>query len=180
MTVTTQKGDSGRTFLMFDRPVRKDALRVDAYGTIDELVSFLGLAKSLVRSKAVRALLHECQRDLFIVASELATEVRDLKRLEFRVGARRVQWIEEQIRRREKRLQLKECCFIIPGGSTASALLDVCRAVARRAERLAWALRRRQQVPNQHVLVYLNRLSDLLWLLARGEEKAPARFVARR
>ena len=178
MPITTGKGDNGRTVLMFDRPVRKDCLRVDAYGTVDELTSFLGLAKSSVRKKTVRQLIHQCQHDLFIVSSELATDARDLGRLELRVTPERVKWIEGKVTGLEARLKLKECCFLIPGGSTTSALFDICRTVARRAERLGWALCRKKEVPNRNVLIYLNRLSDLLWLLARAEEKSHARFVA--
>ena len=177
MTSGTKMGDRGYTELLFGRRVRKDDPRVEACGTLDELNAFMGLAKASVRRKWVKALLHSCQRDLFIVASELAALPRDLRRLEFRVDEARVRRIEEEIETLEQKVKQEDGCFLIPGESKTSALLDVCRCVTRRAERQAVAIRRRMAVP-QPVAAYLNRLSDLLYLLARCEEKTRARFVA--
>ena len=152
-------------------------MRLEAVGTLDELNAFMGLAKASVRRKWVKALLHSCQRDLFIVASELAALPRDLGRLEFRVDDARVRRVEKEIEKLERTVKLEDGCFLIPGQSKTSALLDVCRCVARRAERRVVAIRRRMTVP-QPVVAYLTRLSTLLYLLARCEEKARARFVA--
>ena len=163
MGVTTGTGDKGWSRLCFGHRVRKDALRLHAYGTLDELNSYLGLAKCKIRKKQVKQLIHSLQRDIFIFCSELATLPRDLRRLERRVDGT---------------MKLKECCFFIPGEGEPSALLDICRCVARRAERYVATLRRRKAVTNPHVLIYLNRLSDLLYLLARSEEKAHTPFVA--
>jgi cob(I)alamin adenosyltransferase len=172
-------GDLGWSELLFGRRVRKDDPRLCAVGTLDELNSFLGLAKCRARRKRAKELIHSCQYDLFIVGSELAAMPQDLRRLEFRVDEAMVRRIEQELQELERRVKLEECCFLIPGESEASALLDVCRCVARRAEREVVAIRRRMAVP-QRVLVYLNRLSDLLYLLARSEGKARTPFVAGR
>ncbi len=90
MSIVTRTGDKGWTKLLFDRKVRKDDLRVEAYGTLDELNSFLGYAKTFIRAKDIRRLIHECQRDIFIVVSEMAVIPRDAPKLEFRVDKARV------------------------------------------------------------------------------------------
>ena len=178
MSITTRTGDRGWTKTLFDRPLRKDDRRVEAYGTLDELNSFLGLAKTSVRSVRVRKLIERCQRDLFIVASEVAALPRDIGKLEYRTTTGTVEWIEGEIRALERRLSLEGCCFLIPGESRSGALLDVARCVTRRAERLAVALHREGKLAERQPLVYLNRLSDLLYLLARAEEKKHKPFVA--
>ena len=179
MKVTTKTGDKGRSGLLFDRRVRKDNLRLHAYGTLDELSSFLGLAKCKVRRKWVKDLIHAIQEDIFILCSELATLPRDLRKLEFRIDRAMVDHIEERLESLERKVKLKECCFLIPGEGETSSLLDICRCVTRRAERYVVTLRQRRAVTNPLVLTYLNRLSDLLYLLARCEEKAHTPFIAR-
>ena len=179
MSVTTKTGDQGWTKLLFDRRIRKDDRRVEAYGAVDELNSFLGLAKAKLRSRSAKKLIHSVQWELFIVGSELATLPRDLKRLELRVDEKRVRRLEEEIAKREKRLKLEHCCFLIPGDNETSALLDVCRCVCRRAERAVVRLRARKGVTNPLVPIYLNRLSDLLFLLAHAEEKKHEVFSAK-
>ena len=179
MSVTTKRGDSGWTDMLFGGRVRKDHLRVHAVGTLDELNSLLGLAKATVRGKRLKRILHDVQWDLFIVGSELITPQRNLARLERRVDDLSVKRLERLVAEFERKVKLEGCCFLIPGENKASALLDVCRTVARRAERLAVALRRRKAVPNPRILAYLNRLSDLLYMLARSEEPSHTKFVAR-
>jgi len=177
--VTTGTGDRGWTELLFGRRVRKEDPRIEAVGALDELNSWLGLVKSGVRGKELRGLIHSVQRDLFIVSSEFVCLPRDLKRLEFRVDARMVARLEKEISGIERRVKLKECCFLIPGENRLSAQFDICRCIARRTERTAVALRRKGAVPNRLVFVYLNRLSDLLYMLARDAESRHRRFIAR-
>jgi len=176
MSVTTKRGDEGKSELLFGRRVDKTDLRLEVYGTLDELNAFLGLAKAEIGEEDARRIIHSCQCDLFTISSELATEKHDLPSLERRLGPEQVQGIEEHIEGIEARLQPAACRFIIPGENRATALLDVCRAVTRRAERLAWKLDRQSTIVNRNLLVYLNRLSDLLWLLARTFEKEPHTF----
>jgi cob(I)alamin adenosyltransferase len=178
MSVTTKTGDRGWTKLLFGRSARKDSPRVEAYGTVDELVSVMGLAKSHLRRKSAKDAIHALQHDLFILASEIAVLPRDRKRLEYRIDADSVRSLEKRIAELEDKLKLEECCFLIPGEDKASAFLDVARTVARRAERLVAGLARRRKSANPHVAAYLNRLSDLLYLMARAEEKRHRRFRA--
>jgi len=173
--ITTRKGDRGWSELLFGRRVRKDDLRLRAVGTLDELNSFLGLARCKARRKWVRDLILSCQHDLFIVGSELAALPKDLRRLEARVDEGMLARMEEAVQELERRVKLKEGCFLIPGEGEVSALLDVCRCVARRAEREVVMVRRRLAVA-PGVLVYLNRLSDLLYLLARSEGRMRTKF----
>ncbi len=180
MSVTTGRGDSGWTDLLFGGRARKDDLRIHAVGTLDELNSLLGLAKASIRDKKTRQTIHSIQRDIFIVSSELITLPRNLRRLELRVDDSYVKRLEASTAALERKVKLTECCFLIPGESATSALLDVCRTVARRAERLVVALRRAKAVPNRSVPVYLNRLSDLLYMMARTEERSRKPFVARK
>ena len=166
--------------MLFGGRVRKDDLRIHAVGTLDELNSMLGLAKASIRSEKTRRVIHAVQRDIFIVSSEVITLPRNLKRLELRVGEADVKRLEDLTSALERKVKLTECCFLIPGENTTSALLDVCRTVARRAERLVVAMGRHKLVPNRNVPVYLNRLSDLLYMLARTEERRHTEFIARK
>ncbi len=180
MSDTTGRGDAGWTDLLFGGRARKDDLRIHAVGTLDELNSLLGLAKASIRDRKTRQAIHAIQREIFIVSSELITLPRNLRRLELRVDDGYVKRLEALTAALERKVKLTECCFLIPGESATSALLDVCRTVARRAERLVVALRRAKAVPNRSVPVYLNRLSDLLYMLARTEERNHKPFIARK
>jgi cob(I)alamin adenosyltransferase len=180
MSVTTGRGDSGWTDLLFGGRVRKDSPRVHAVGTLDELNSLLGLAKASIRDGKTRRMIHAVQRDIFVVGSELITLPRNLRRLELRVRDADVKRLEAWTSAIERKVKLTGCCFLIPGESATSALLDVCRTVARRAERLVVTLRRARAVPNRSVPVYLNRLSDLLYMMARTEERSHTPFIARK
>ena len=170
MRVTTKTGDNGWTKLLFGRRVRKDDRRLRAIGALDELNSFLGLARCALRKKRARELVISIQNDLFIVASELAAWPLDVSRLEQRADDAMVERIEGEIEHLERTVRVGEYRFVVPGENKRSALLDVCRSVARRAERHVVAMRRDRSVPRT-VLIYMNRLSDLLHLLARSEEK---------
>ena len=132
----------------------------------------------MARKKETKRIIHSCQKDIFIVASEFAVVRRDVHRLEYRVDESMLRRVEQEMKKLEKRVKPAECCFLIPGGNTLSALLDVCRCVARRAERKAVSIYRRRKAPNRIALIYLNRLSDLLYLLARETEKRRTPFVA--
>lgn len=180
MSITTGGGDKGWTGLLFEGRARKDDPRIEAVGALDEACSWIGLAKTAMRSAADRRLLHACQEDLFIVGSECVTLPRNVRRLKLRIGPEHVNRLEVELRRLEKALKLEGCCFLIPGENRASALLDVARCVVRRAERRVTTLRRGNGAPNPLLPVYLNRLSDLLYLLARKAEKKRGVFVARK
>lgn len=169
MKIYTKTGDTGETGLFGGGRVPKDNSRVEAYGTVDELNAVLGVALTEVDEEDVRGLLIEVQRQLFDVGADLATplehDVSGTKRPVPRVKPEQTTALEQAIDRFETALPpLTQ--FILPGGSAAGARLHVARCLCRRAERRVVSLSREQSI-NPEVLPYLNRLSDLLFILAR-------------
>jgi cob(I)alamin adenosyltransferase len=161
MKIYTKSGDAGETALIGGPRVRKDHVRIEAYGTIDELNSFLGVARASWPDAPFDAELHDIQSDLFDIGAQLATPVADSRFPG--VGEERVEALERLIDQLEGELTpLKN--FILPGGTAAAANFHVARTVCRRAERLAVALQDRS---TSATLRYLNRLSDLLFVMAR-------------
>lgn len=165
MAIYTRRGDRGRTSLYNGKRQWKNDRRVIALGTVDELNSQLGFASSLRsrRTKKPESIIRQIQQDLFEIAAELATPQG--KKSPFSMTTRRVKEIERMIDSLEGKLAALGS-FIFPGGSTAGAALHVARSVCRRAEREVVALSRKEKV-NQNILMYFNRLSDLLFMLAR-------------
>lgn len=165
----TRTGDSGQTGLFGGKRVGKDSLRIEAYGTVDELNSLLGYAKTSLQSKKLLKIVDKIQADLFTVGGDLATPLdsgtRVGKKTIPRVTAAMTKELEEITDDLAENLPpLKS--FILPGGSGAGALLHLCRSVARRAERRVVALSSSEKI-NRDVVPYLNRLSSLLFVLAR-------------
>jgi ATP:cob(I)alamin adenosyltransferase len=173
MSVTTKTGDKGRTSLYFGGRVPKDHIRIEFYGTLDELCSFLGLAKAQLGKKKERDILESLQRDLFVIGAELATKTQYLNKLERKIDKGDIAIIDEHIAAFEKSRSYEEGCFYLPGENVTSATLDVARTIARRAERTAVTLKSRGILKNMHILTYLNRLSDLLYLMARANDGKP-------
>ena len=179
MRIYTRKGDDGTTGLLFggDR-VSKADLRTDAYGTTDEAVSALGLARASIGSATDRnevrlsELVLRLQRELFVVGAELATHVERRGRLTdgtSRVTEAMVAALEKEIDELETMVeQPKE--FVLPGESLTGAALDLARTTVRRAERRAVALAESGELPESHVVPYLNRLADLLFVAARAAD----------
>jgi ATP:cob(I)alamin adenosyltransferase len=162
MSVTTKTGDKGLTGLFTGDRVAKFSPIMEANGTIDELDSFLGEAKHYV-PKEMGEILEKIQVQLYDLMAELASKGKYAK-----IGEEEVKWIEELIAKYEREFQMR--AFVLPGSTLASAKLDICRAVARRAER-AIARLVLEYGFGKSALVYLNRLSDLLFLMARAIEK---------
>jgi cob(I)alamin adenosyltransferase len=177
--IYTKTGDDGTTGLLYGGRVRKDDPATDAYGTTDEAVAALGLARSLTDDLALAAELLVIQRELFVVGADLATNPREREKLQEGVSlvtAPMVERLEARIDELVSERPLPEV-FIVPGANPASAALDVARSVIRRAERLVVALERRpDRAVNPEVRRYLNRLSDLVFVLARWQagESEPA------
>lgn len=169
MSIATKAGDGGRTRLLFGALVSKADLQVEAYGTIDELNSFLGLARANCDDARTRDILEALQRETFIVGAELATPLDKLEKLKQRVTPAMTAVWDEQVAEIERIPGLLDD-WALPGATHAGAALDVARTVARRAERCAVRLHEAGEVPNGEILRYLNRLSDLLWLLGRRYE----------
>ena len=187
--VATTRGDDGTTGLLYggDR-ISKDDPRAEAYGTIDEAVAALGLARANLGVKrrigtltlpmgGLADLILRFQRELFVAGAELATNPDAWDRLEdgvTRVSAAMVAGVDELLLALEASVTMPTE-FVVPGETPTSAALELARTTLRRAERRAVALRRDGLVPGDQLLPYLNRLADLLWVLARAAEQAEAR-----
>jgi cob(I)alamin adenosyltransferase len=171
----TRTGDQGQTALYGGGRVGKDHLRVEAYGSVDELNSALGVAVSFLRQRRVIAALQSIQNELFNIGAELASESgpRAEKGRLFLDPEGKIAALERLIDEYDAKVPPLRT-FILPSGSQAGALLHLARGVCRRAERAAVRLSRGEDV-NPHVLTYLNRLSDLLFVLARYVNKAARR-----
>lgn len=165
MAIYTKHGDRGRTSLYDGKRWWKNNRRVVALGTVDELNSQLGFVSSVFsrRTRKLESIIHQIQQDLFEIASELA--MPPFQKTRFLLGAKKVREIERQIDELEGELAVLSN-FIFPGGSPAGAALHVARSVCRRTEREVVALSRKEKA-NPNILMYLNRLSDLLFMLAR-------------
>jgi len=159
-------GDKGETSLVGGR-VQKDDSRVEAYGTVDELNSTIGLAKSFSKDPKVSVILDKVQNDLFVVGAELATVTQ--KGSESRVTGDDILWLEKESDGMEAELvPIKK--FVLPNGSQVASALHVARSVCRRAERRIVSLSRKESV-NPEIIRYVNRLSDTLFIMARYENQ---------
>lgn len=166
--IYTKTGDSGTTGLFGGGRVPKDNARVDAYGEVDELNSAIGLARSIELMPRVDEVLAPVQRDLFSIGAILATPDPDKMHEQLakaRIDDERIQELEHSIDTCDAELEPLRA-FILPGGTPKAAALHVARTVCRRAERRVVTLQQSETVPGL-VIVYLNRLSDLLFSLAR-------------
>lgn len=168
MRLFTGKGDNGMTDLLGAR-VGKDDARIDLLGSFDEATSTIGLARAQATAERTGALLVTVQRDLYQIMAELAY-TDDLRPARQRFRAERVKWLEDETDTLATDVPLPPH-FVLPGDSVAGAALDVARTVVRRAEREAVALRHQGQVMNPEILRYLNRLSSLLFIAARFEDR---------
>jgi cob(I)alamin adenosyltransferase len=173
MSIATRTGDAGTTGLMYNRRVSKCNPRVEAYGSVDEVNAALGQARATATHDLVRGSLLTIQKDLVILMGELATGVEDLPRyvkdgftlVTPALTVKLDQWVRE--------IEAQKVSFkgwATPGSCLSSATLDVARTTCRRAERRICALQESGQLQNSEIIIYLNRLSDLLWLFARWVE----------
>jgi cob(I)alamin adenosyltransferase len=171
MKIYTKTGDKGDTGLFGGERVSKNSPRIEAYGTIDELNSFIGLTVTEVKNKTVKELLIKIQNQLFTVGTDLSTpySIEEQKKNILRVTPDFYEKIEKSIDLFEEKLdELKN--FVIPGGSKSSSFLHVCRTISRRAERRVVALNSLEHI-NGNIVIFLNRLSDLFFVLSRYENK---------
>ena len=176
--VYTRGGDSGETSLVGGQRIAKDSIRIESYGTVDELNSILGLARTANRDAGssrradrdrLDALLEQIQNELFNLGSDLATLPQDRHPKQPVIEARHVTFLESTIDDLNAGLPELQS-FVLPGGGWVSAFLHQARTVCRRAERLVTTLARQEAV-GKHALVYLNRLSDLPFVLGRWAAK---------
>ena len=173
MKIYTKKGDKGETSLLYGDAVSKDSIAPEAYGSVDELVAALGLIRAdkdlpiEVQENVLRI-----QRELFIVGAELATTKENRKKLEpdkTLVEEKMILQLEKDIDFLEEKNGIPEF-FVVPGENDISAKFDWARVVSRRAERKCVRWQKHLEIDDSEVVVYLNRLSDLLWMLAREFE----------
>jgi cob(I)alamin adenosyltransferase len=169
MRLFTRTGDAGQTDLLGDR-VAKDDPRIELIGTIDEVTSQLGFGRALSSSERSQEWLIEVQRDLYKIMAELAF-TDELRPAGYSIAADRVDRLEELTDLLSSEIELPRQ-FILPGATPNGAALDVARAVVRRAERHAVTLLNGGGISNPEILRYLNRLSSLLFMLARFEDNA--------
>jgi cob(I)alamin adenosyltransferase len=168
----TGKGDQGSTDLLGER-VRKDDPRIELIGTLDETTSAIGLARALAAHEEVNARAIETQRDLYRIMAELAF-TDELRPASYTFGADRVDWLGALTDQLTDRIELPRQ-FVVPGDTAGGGAFDVARTIARRAERLAVALHQQGHLNNGEILRYLNRLSSLLFVLARTVDAASGR-----
>jgi cob(I)alamin adenosyltransferase len=164
------KGDRGITSLLGGQRVSKSGPRPEAYGTLDEAASALGLAKASAVKEKTREIIVRIQQDLMVLGAELATVPEDLSRFPHQITSDYADRMERSIEELQTLVDIKNE-FILPGGSVAGAAIDLSRAIIRRGERKAVRLFQEKIIVNGEILRYLNRLADLLFVLARFEEK---------
>jgi cob(I)alamin adenosyltransferase len=166
MSIATKHGDNGRTGLIGGERVSKADLRVEAYGTIDELTSAMGLARAICDDEEVRALTKEIQRELFVVSGAVANPASGGETPSTYVTPAMVEALTGHVNRIERTEGILSD-WSLPGEHAAAAAYDLARTVCRRAERCVVRLAETGEGVNDQVIPYLNRLSDLLWLFGR-------------
>ncbi len=167
MSIYTKTGDKGSTSLFDNKRVPKDHIRVESYGTVDELVSYLGLAKNYMDCKEIYNIIQEVQNKLFTVATNLATE--DKNKIKYHIKEEDIKFLEDNIDKYMAKLN-NPTGFIVPGSGKKSGYLHVCRTICRRAERRIITLESHSEV-DPLLIKYVNRLSDLIYALARYLEE---------
>jgi cob(I)alamin adenosyltransferase len=178
MSIATKTGDAGETALMYGKRVPKTHRRVEAYGTVDELNSALGLARAVAAERLVQEVTFSVQKELVILMGELALADEDRDRY-LRdgydvVSETMVDRLTEVVNNLEKNHHITFKHWATPGNNLSSAALDVARTTCRRAERRVVALADTTDYVNPETIRYLNRLSDVLWLFARFVESGSA------
>ena len=164
--VTTGTGDTGYTGLLGSERVAKYDPRPDTFGTVDEATSALGVARAVAQDPKVKEIIYRIQNELYILMAELATTPENYEKMGFRMTAEHVQWLEQVEESLKQEVEIPNK-FVIPGDTLDGAALDLARTIIRRAERMAVKLLHDGVIQNGEVVRYLNRLSDLLFILAR-------------
>ena len=164
--VTTGTGDAGYTGLLGSERVAKYDPRPDTFGTVDEATSALGRARATTQDPKVKEIIYRIQNELYLLMGELATTPENYEKMGLRMTAEHVQWLEQVEESLKQEVEIPNK-FIIPGDTLDGAALDLARTIIRRAERMAVKLLHDGVIQNGEVIRYLNRLSDLVFILAR-------------
>lgn len=167
--ITTGTGDTGYTGLLGEQRVPKYDPRPDTFGTVDEATSALGLARATTSDPQVKDIIYTIQQELYLLMGELATPPENYEKMGLRVTTEHVQRLEQTEETLKQEVEIPNK-FIIPGDTAAGAALDLARTIIRRAERMAAKLLHDGVIENGEVVRYLNRLSDLVFILARYVE----------
>ncbi|MGE3539588.1 MAG: cob(I)yrinic acid a,c-diamide adenosyltransferase [Candidatus Tectimicrobiota bacterium] len=167
--VTTGTGDTGYTDLLGQHRVPKFDPRPETFGTVDEATSALGMARAAVHDPKAREIIYQIQQDLYYLMGELATPPENYEKMGLRMTAEHVQRLEQHEEALKRTVDIPNK-FIIPGDTPGGAALDFARTVIRRAERQTVKLLHDEVIHNGEVVRYLNRLSDLVFILARYVE----------
>jgi len=165
----SKKGDRGFTSLIGGQRILKSSPRPETYGTLDEAASALGLAKASASKEKTREIISRIQKDLLVLGAELATAPEDRERFPRRIAAENADFLERLIAELQEKIEIQKE-FILPGETLSGAAMDLSRAIIRRAERKAVGLFQEKIIDNGEILRFLNRLADLLFVLARFEE----------
>ena len=166
----SKKGDGGETSLLGGQRVPKYDARPETYGVLDEASSTLGVARAATKNLKIKEIILSVQKDLLTMGAELSSQPEDVQKLTQRIGEGDVQRLEKIIDELQENITLKNE-FIYPGETIISAQIDVARTIIRRAERKAARLKADGLVNNDEIHKYLNRLADMLFVLARFEEQ---------
>ena len=164
--VTTGGGDTGYTSLLGEQRVPKYDPRPETFGTVDEATSALGVARASTSDARAKAIILQTQQDLYTLMAELATPPENRDAVGVRISAERVRWLEDTENELKAEVTIPNK-FVIPGDSMDGAALDLARTIIRRAERMTARLTHDGALGESHALRYLNRLSDLIFILAR-------------
>ncbi len=169
MSIYTRNGDKGETRLYGGSKINKDSLRVDCYGTVDEINSMIGVSYSVVVNKDIKKELRNIQKRLFVLGAQLASDDNGKEKLNDKISQDDVDHLEKIIDKYESELGTQKN-FVLPGENISSSVLHVARTIVRRGERLTTALSREADI-DEILKKYLNRLSDVLFIMARVEEE---------
>ena len=167
--VTTGTGDTGYTGLLGEQRVPKYDPRPDTFGNVDEATSALGLARAMTNDTKVKEIIYQIQQELYLLMGELATTPENYEKMGLRMTIEHVQRLEQVEEQLKGEVEIPNK-FIIPGDTPDGAALDLARTIIRRAERMAVKLLHDGVIQNGEVVRYLNRLSDLVFILARYVE----------
>ena len=165
--IYTKTGDKGKTSLFGGKRVSKDNLRIEAYGTLDEFNASLGAAESFIKDKKIRRVIRNIQNELFNIGAELANpqNITHNTRVIFHLDKSKAEELETIIDQYDKKLPILNT-FILPSGTSGAAFIQLSRSIVRRAERRLISLSKKEKV-NPNILMYTNRLSDLLFVISR-------------
>lgn len=173
MKIYTRTGDSGSSSLLFGRRLSKSDPKIESYGTLDTAISAMGLARAFCDNQMVKQILFQTQRELFVVGAELASDPQMHDQLSVQFGSvtkKMILKLEEWIDEIDKIVDIPQA-FIVPGASAGSGAIDLARSLLRASERRIVGEQEEGRVDNPNLLGYVNRLSDLLFMLARLEDK---------